>query len=97
MGGGNGQKSKMAREKNLEKQKAAAKGSQLQSNKKAMTIQIKIEDLVKVSFHYVHSCIFLGVETHFIKSIDRSMTWLLFVVRIIVGHASGSSDIISGG
>lgn len=26
MGGGNGQKSKMAREKNLEKQKAAAKG-----------------------------------------------------------------------
>ncbi|XWS68109.1 hypothetical protein CRYUN_Cryun04dG0062100 [Craigia yunnanensis] len=40
MGGGNGQKSKMAREKNLEKQKAAAKGSQLESNKKAMTIQI---------------------------------------------------------
>ncbi|XWS54701.1 hypothetical protein CRYUN_Cryun10bG0112200 [Craigia yunnanensis] len=40
MGGGNGQKSKMAREKNLEKQKAAAKGSQLESNKKAMTIQV---------------------------------------------------------
>ncbi|PPS03720.1 hypothetical protein GOBAR_AA16936 [Gossypium barbadense] len=39
MGGGNGQKSKMAREKNLEKQKAAAKGSQLESNKKAMSIQ----------------------------------------------------------
>ncbi|KAE8008109.1 hypothetical protein FH972_004652 [Carpinus fangiana] len=38
MGGGNGQKAKMAREKNLEKQKAA-KGSQLDSNKKAMTIQ----------------------------------------------------------
>jgi len=27
MGGGNGQKSKMAREKNLEKQKAAGKGN----------------------------------------------------------------------
>ncbi|PPD72123.1 hypothetical protein GOBAR_DD30976 [Gossypium barbadense] len=39
MGGGNGQKSKMAREKNLEKQKAAGKGSQLESNKKAMSIQ----------------------------------------------------------
>ncbi|KAJ0982099.1 hypothetical protein J5N97_010354 [Dioscorea zingiberensis] len=42
MGGGNGQKSKMAREKNLEKQKAAGKGSQLESNKKAMNIQCKI-------------------------------------------------------
>ncbi|OVA17079.1 Uncharacterized protein family SERF [Macleaya cordata] len=41
MGGGNGQKAKMAREKNLEKQKAANKGSQLDSNKKAMTIQVK--------------------------------------------------------
>ncbi|KAG6793108.1 hypothetical protein POTOM_002299 [Populus tomentosa] len=38
MGGGNGQKSKMARERNIEKQKAA-KGSQLESNKKAMTVQ----------------------------------------------------------
>ncbi|KAJ6905796.1 hypothetical protein NC652_023527 [Populus alba x Populus x berolinensis] len=38
MGGGNGQKSKMARERNMEKQKAA-KGSQLESNKKAMSIQ----------------------------------------------------------
>nr|TKS08161.1 hypothetical protein D5086_0000108110 [Populus alba] len=38
MGGGNGQKSKMARERNIEKQKAA-EGSQLESNKKAMTIQ----------------------------------------------------------
>ncbi|KAG5154566.1 hypothetical protein JHK82_012535 [Glycine max] len=50
MGGGNAQKSKMAREKNLEKQKAAAKaivwdvcaGSQLDSNKKAMSIQCKV-------------------------------------------------------
>ncbi|KAF9668491.1 hypothetical protein SADUNF_Sadunf14G0009200 [Salix dunnii] len=41
MGGGNGQKAKMAREKNLEKQKAASKGSQLESNKKAMSIQCK--------------------------------------------------------
>ncbi|KAF7811063.1 4F5 domain-containing protein/zf-met2 domain-containing protein [Senna tora] len=39
MGGGNGQKAKMARERNMEKQKAANKGSQLESNKKAMTIQ----------------------------------------------------------
>ncbi|KAJ1397302.1 hypothetical protein SESBI_31895 [Sesbania bispinosa] len=36
--GGNGQKSRMAREKNMEKNKPA-KGSQLDSNKKAMTIQ----------------------------------------------------------
>ncbi|CAA7404233.1 unnamed protein product [Spirodela intermedia] len=41
MGGGNGQKSRMAREKNMEKLKAA-KGSQLESNKKAMTIQCKV-------------------------------------------------------
>ncbi|XP_023552184.1 uncharacterized protein At2g23090-like [Cucurbita pepo subsp. pepo] len=41
MGGGNGQKAKMARERNLEKQKGA-KGSQLDSNKKAMTIQCKV-------------------------------------------------------
>ncbi|XP_038700180.1 uncharacterized protein At2g23090-like isoform X3 [Tripterygium wilfordii] len=38
MGGGNGQKAKMAREKNLEKSKGA-KGSQLDTNKKAMSIQ----------------------------------------------------------
>ncbi|KAI9089098.1 hypothetical protein K1719_029377 [Acacia pycnantha] len=41
MGGGNGQKAKMAREKNMEKNKAS-KGSQLDSNKKAMTIQCKV-------------------------------------------------------
>ncbi|CAL2233980.1 unnamed protein product [Prunus armeniaca] len=40
MGGGNGQKSKMARQRNMEKQKASAKGSQLESNKKSMTIQV---------------------------------------------------------
>ncbi|KAL6530062.1 hypothetical protein OROMI_028707 [Orobanche minor] len=39
MGGGNAQKAKMAREKNLEKTKAQ-KGSQLDTNKKAMNIQI---------------------------------------------------------
>ncbi|OAY76773.1 Uncharacterized protein ACMD2_18597 [Ananas comosus] len=38
MGGGNGQKSKMARDKHMEKNKPP-KGSQLESNKKAMTIQ----------------------------------------------------------
>ncbi|KAE8647516.1 hypothetical protein Csa_003813 [Cucumis sativus] len=67
MGGGNGQKSKMAREKNMEKLKAASKGeflggylltnvktisvlgsvgvgvgSQLEANKKAMSIQCKV-------------------------------------------------------
>ncbi|CAN6562874.1 unnamed protein product [Malus baccata var. baccata] len=42
MGGGNGQKAKMAREKNLEKQKAAGKGSQLKTNEKAMSIQCKV-------------------------------------------------------
>ncbi|KAF3323281.1 Zinc-binding [Carex littledalei] len=41
MGGGNAQKSKTAREKNLEKNKAP-KGSQLDSNKKAMNIQCKV-------------------------------------------------------
>ncbi|BAF20665.1 uncharacterized protein At2g23090 [Oryza sativa Japonica Group] len=41
MGGGNGQKSKMARERNMEKNKGA-KGSQLEANKKAMNIQCKI-------------------------------------------------------
>ncbi|CAN6539810.1 unnamed protein product [Malus baccata var. baccata] len=42
MGGGNGQKSKMARQRNMDKQKNAAKGSQLESNKKSMTIQCKV-------------------------------------------------------
>ncbi|KAK8642682.1 hypothetical protein V6N13_012019 [Hibiscus sabdariffa] len=41
MGGGNGQKSRMAREKHWEKNKPA-KGSQLDSNKKAMTIQCRV-------------------------------------------------------
>ncbi|KAH6796128.1 hypothetical protein C2S51_037114 [Perilla frutescens var. frutescens] len=38
MGGGNGQKAKMARERNMEKLKGQ-KGSQLEANKKAMSIQ----------------------------------------------------------
>ncbi|GKV49119.1 hypothetical protein SLEP1_g55885 [Rubroshorea leprosula] len=38
MGGGNGQKSMMALQKHMEKQKTV-KGSQLESNKKAMSIQ----------------------------------------------------------
>ncbi|XP_075484170.1 uncharacterized protein At2g23090-like [Primulina tabacum] len=41
MGGGNAQKSKMARERNAEKLKGN-KGSQLDSNKKAMSIQCKV-------------------------------------------------------
>ncbi|CAI0451732.1 unnamed protein product [Linum tenue] len=41
MGGGNGQKSRTARERNMEKLQKAAR-SQLQSNKKAMTIQCKV-------------------------------------------------------
>ncbi|KAL9317291.1 hypothetical protein ACSQ67_013808 [Phaseolus vulgaris] len=39
MGGGNGQKSRMARERNMEKNKSS-KGSQLEANKKAMNIQV---------------------------------------------------------
>ncbi|KAG6406872.1 uncharacterized protein At2g23090 [Salvia hispanica] len=43
MGGGNAQKTKMAREKNLEKMKGAkGAGSQLEANKKAMNIQCKV-------------------------------------------------------
>ncbi|KAL1564758.1 hypothetical protein AAHA92_07060 [Salvia divinorum] len=43
MGGGNAQKTKMAREKNQEKMKGAkGSGSQLDSNKKAMNIQCKV-------------------------------------------------------
>ncbi|KAK7357610.1 hypothetical protein VNO80_16905 [Phaseolus coccineus] len=41
MGGGNGQKSRMARERNMEKNKSS-KGSQLEANKKAMNIQCKV-------------------------------------------------------
>ncbi|KAK8969432.1 hypothetical protein KSP40_PGU001541 [Platanthera guangdongensis] len=41
MGGGNAQKSKMAREKNNEKMKGQ-KGSQLETNKAAMNIQCKV-------------------------------------------------------
>lgn len=42
MGGGNGQKAKMARERNAEKLAKAGKGSQLDTNKKAMNIQCKV-------------------------------------------------------
>ncbi|XP_022143878.1 uncharacterized protein At2g23090-like isoform X1 [Momordica charantia] len=51
MGGGNGQKARMARERNMEKQKSSrvleligiiSTGSQLETNKKAMTIQCKV-------------------------------------------------------
>lgn len=65
MGGGNGQKSKMAREKNTEKQRAAAKGSQLDSNKKAMNIQVeflcffskvlKLEGYIIIWWHVIRS------------------------------------------
>ncbi|KAI5057235.1 hypothetical protein GOP47_0027250 [Adiantum capillus-veneris] len=41
MGGGNGQKAKMARERAQDKLKGS-KGSQLESNKKAMSIQCKV-------------------------------------------------------
>ncbi|XP_015631203.1 uncharacterized protein [Oryza sativa Japonica Group] len=43
MGGGNGQKSRMARERNMEKAKGA-KGSQLETNKKAMNIQATADE-----------------------------------------------------
>ncbi|KAG6425143.1 hypothetical protein SASPL_115569 [Salvia splendens] len=43
MGGGNAQKTKMAREKNQEKMKGAkGAGSQLDANKKAMSIQVPL-------------------------------------------------------
>ncbi|KAJ0010986.1 hypothetical protein Pint_33774 [Pistacia integerrima] len=42
MGGGNGQKAKMACEKHMEKLKAV-RGSQLESNKKAMNTQMEVE------------------------------------------------------
>jgi len=41
MGGGNAQKSAMARERNLKKQ-GANRGSQLNKNEKAMNIQCKV-------------------------------------------------------
>lgn len=52
MGGGNGQKSRMARERNMEKAKGA-KGSQLETNKKAMNIQVCPPD--PFSLIYVYS------------------------------------------
>ncbi|KAI9180995.1 hypothetical protein LWI28_010053 [Acer negundo] len=55
MGGGNGQKAKMARERNLEKHKGA-KGSQLEANKKAMNIQCK--------FHLVKSLLSFRSRAH---------------------------------
>ncbi|MBA0766324.1 hypothetical protein Gotri_015377 [Gossypium trilobum] len=62
MGGGNGQKSKMAREKNLEKQKAAGKGSQLESNKKAMSIQVvSLDALVFISFFDFKTRVFVEI------------------------------------
>ena len=42
MGGGNAQKSAKSRERNLAKAAAEAKGSQLDSKAKAMTIQCKV-------------------------------------------------------
>ncbi|CAN0863782.1 Uncharacterized protein At2g23090 [Linum grandiflorum] len=42
MGGGNAQKAKMARDRNLEKKAGSSKGSQLDTNKKAMNIQCKV-------------------------------------------------------
>ncbi|KAH0680374.1 hypothetical protein KY290_022555 [Solanum tuberosum] len=53
MGGGNGQKAKMAREKNMEKMKGQ-KGSQLEANKKAMNIQVFVE--------FTEICLLLSVE-----------------------------------
>ena len=49
MAGGNAQKAKMAREKNLEKTKAS-KGSQLDTNKTAMNIQVVYAN---IHVHYV--------------------------------------------
>ncbi|PKU83299.1 Uncharacterized protein MA16_Dca023634 [Dendrobium catenatum] len=51
MGGGNGQKAKMAREKNLEKMKGQ-KGSQLESNKKAMNIQVLLRSYQNYEIYF---------------------------------------------
>nr|CAB3500421.1 unnamed protein product [Digitaria exilis] len=55
MGGGNGQKAKMARERNMEKNKAA-KGSQLEVNKKAMSIQCREHAEAKHPKSDVYQC-----------------------------------------
>ncbi|QHO10435.1 uncharacterized protein DS421_15g489730 [Arachis hypogaea] len=71
MGGGNGQKAKMAREKNLEKQKAA-KGSQLDSNKKAMSIQVivlvRLGDLYHIAIPLNLQGMHADIYVHHIRS-----------------------------
>ncbi|MBA0614119.1 hypothetical protein Godav_014449 [Gossypium davidsonii] len=85
MGGGNGQKSKMAREKNLEKQKAAGKGSQLESNKKAMSIQVvSLDALVFISFFDFKTRVFAEIleRDSWIKALYGFMgTYCLVPIR----------------
>ncbi|XVE87032.1 hypothetical protein DITRI_Ditri18aG0083200 [Diplodiscus trichospermus] len=76
MGGGNGQKSRMARERNLEKAKAP-KGSQLESNKKAMSIQrvafaLSAKRLLFVKFRpldgtKVNTLAFIGILDYYFR------------------------------
>ncbi|XP_020979218.1 uncharacterized protein At2g23090 [Arachis ipaensis] len=69
MGGGNGQKAKMAREKNLEK---AEKGSQLDSNKKAMSIQVivlvRLGDLYHIAIPLNLQGMHADIYVHHIRS-----------------------------
>ncbi|KAF8410180.1 hypothetical protein HHK36_002702 [Tetracentron sinense] len=70
MGGGNGQKAKMARERNLEKQKGA-KGSQLESNKKAMSIQVDRFVAYLMLIFVLLTCFFLE------KKLSAFVLWIL--------------------
>ncbi|KAK9219343.1 hypothetical protein WN943_007987 [Citrus x changshan-huyou] len=77
MGGGNGQKSKMAREKNMEKQRAAGKGSQLESNKKAMSIQsvilLTMDTVGGYRSHRLRIAVLLGYNTCHCRLLDVVM------------------------
>nr|TKV95434.1 hypothetical protein SEVIR_9G362700v2 [Setaria viridis] len=72
MGGGNGQKSRMARERNAEKNKAA-KGSQLDTNKKAMSIQVDWHSRRTVLMEGEHRCVLVFQAA---KRTDVSLSWL---------------------
>ncbi|XP_015579875.2 uncharacterized protein LOC8272249 isoform X2 [Ricinus communis] len=88
MGGGNGQKAKMAREKNLEKQRAAAaKGSQLESNKKAMSIQLELSFAIALSlldFIVLEVFLVCALET-FISHFTKVVIWSVVDAVSIVG------------
>ncbi|KAL6211809.1 hypothetical protein ACLB2K_017032 [Fragaria x ananassa] len=79
MGGGNGQKAKMARERNLEKQKAA-KGSQLETNKNAMSIQVACLLICLVMFCLAWYRVKAPQEFYFVPPCDH------FPARDVTGN-----------